>query len=68
MVKVIQVDPLFGQEYYKIKESHPATTVAPFLLAMLSFFAFYINACKAESIVPFLAVAPEPYISEASSQ
>lgn len=58
MVKIIRVDPLFAQEYYKIKENHPAPTVGPFLLTMLSFFAFYLNASKAESIVPYFAVAP----------
>jgi hypothetical protein len=66
IVKIAKVDPLYAEEYFKIRGnwSHSQSSLPSFLFTQLSFFAFYINAIKAEHTLPFLAVAPSPFIQE----
>lgn len=66
IVKITKVDPLYAEEYFKIRGnwSHSQSSLPSFLFTQLSFFAFYINAIKAEHTLPFLAVAPSPFIQE----
>ena len=64
IVKISKTDSLFSKEYFKIIQNFESSSVKTLLHALLSFFAFYISAIKAESIIPFLAVAPAPFIIE----
>jgi hypothetical protein len=62
IAKVAKVDLLFAEEFFKIVENYRQTSVRACLYALLTFFAFYINAVKADHVIPFMAFAPAPFI------
>ena len=62
IIKICKVDPLFSKEYFKIIDTYLSSSIKTLLYALLSFFAFYLNAIKAQNTVPFLATAPGPFI------
>jgi len=53
---------LFAGEFFKIIDSYASHSVKSLLYSMFTFFAFYINAVKSTDKIPFLAVAPAPYL------
>ena len=66
IVKVCKTDPLFAKEYFRIIDTYSSSSIKTLLYALLSFFAFYINAIKAQHAIPFLATAPGPFIIEST--
>jgi hypothetical protein len=66
IVKISKVDLLFVEEYFKIVNNYGTNSVKTLLYALLSFFAFYVNAIKAEHVIPFLAIAPGPFIVDST--
>ena len=62
IVKICRIDPLFSKEYFKIIDTYSTSSIKTQLYALLSFFAFYLNAIKGQYIIPFLSTAPGPFI------
>lgn len=60
--KVVKLDPLFAAEYYKIAENLAGKPLDFVFNALLTFFAFFVHALKAQHAIPFLACAASPYL------
>lgn len=60
--KIMKVDPLFQTEYHKIVDCLAGREVDYIFNALLTLFAFFVNALKVEHTLPFMACAAAPYL------
>jgi len=62
--KLSRYDNLFYENLRKLLKNSSRFTIEQTFYFVLEYFAFFLNLCELEGKVPFLAVSPNPYLTQ----
>jgi len=66
--KLSKHDSLFYENLRKLLKNSGRFTIEQTFYFVLEYFAFFLNLCELEGKVPFLAVSPNPYLTQQQTE